>query len=100
MIFPIDVNDFIKEWGCFGVASELFWDNFWHMKMTFGAFRGHFEGTLSISTSNFMCDACVVHTCTGLVEPNREAVKQLIFFCIFEEFKGTMGFDLALAIKL
>ena len=34
-----------------------------------GAFRGHFEFTLSISTSNCMCDACVMHTCTGVVGP-------------------------------
>ena len=37
------------------------------MKVTFEAFRGHFEVTLSIPTSNLMCDACFMHTCTGLV---------------------------------
>ena len=69
--------------GCFGVALGLLWDNFWHMKVTFGAFRGHFEVTLSISTSNFMCEACVVHTCTGLVGPKREKVKKPYVFKAF-----------------
>ena len=66
-IFPIDFNDLIKAWACFRVALGSLWDHFWHMKVTFGAFRGHFEVTLGISTSNFMCDVCVMHTCTGLV---------------------------------
>ena len=50
------------------------------MKVTFGAFRGHFEVTLSISTSNFMCDACVMHTCTGLVGPKTGKVKKVLVF--------------------
>ena len=59
------------------------------MKVTFGAFRGHFEVTLSISTSNFMCDACVMHTCTGLVGPKTGKVKKvLVFKSIFEGVKG------------
>ena len=70
-IFPIDFNDFIKHWGSFGFALGLLGGHFWHMKVTFGAFRGHFEVTLSMSTSNFMCDACVMHTCTGLVGPKK-----------------------------
>ena len=53
------------------------------MKVTFGAFRGHFEVTLSISTSNFMCDACVMHTCTGLVGPKTGKVKKLRVFKAF-----------------
>ena len=53
------------------------------MKVTFGAFRGHFEVTLSISTSNFMCDACVMHTCTGLVGPKTGKVKRLLVFEAF-----------------
>ena len=53
------------------------------MKVTLGAFRGHFEVTLSISTSNFMCDACVMHTCTGLVGPKREKVKKRLNFKLF-----------------
>ena len=53
------------------------------MKVTLGAFRGHFEVTLSISTSNFMCDACVMHTCTGLVGPKRGKVKKLLVFKAF-----------------
>ena len=53
------------------------------MKVTFGAFRGHFEVTLSISTSNFMCDACVMHTCTGLVGPKTGKVKKLLVFNAF-----------------
>ena len=53
------------------------------MKVTFGAFRGHFEVTLSISTSNFMCDACVMHTCTGLVGPKTGKVKKLLVFKAF-----------------
>ena len=53
------------------------------MKVTFGAFRGHFEVTLSISTSNFMCDACVMHTCTGLVGPKTGKVKKLLVFKTF-----------------
>ena len=58
----------------------------------FGAFRGHFEVTLSISTSNFMCDACVMHTCTGLVGPKRGKVKKLsVFKSIFEGVKGATG---------
>ena len=58
------------------------------MKVTFGAFRGHFEVTLSISTSNFMCDACVMHTCTGLVGPKTGKVKKLLVFkSIFEGVK-------------
>ena len=65
------------------------WDNFWHMKVTFGAFRGHFEVTLSISTSNFMCDACVMHTCTGLVGPKTGKVKKLLVFKAF--LKGQSG---------
>ena len=69
--------------GHFGVALGSLWDNFWHVKVTFGAFRGHFEVTLSISTSNFMCDACVMHTCTGLVGPKREKVKKLLVFKAF-----------------
>ena len=56
---------------------------FWHMKVTLGAFRGHFEVTLSTSTSNFMCDACVMHACTGLVGPKREKVKKLLVFKAF-----------------
>ena len=43
-IFPNDFNDFIKHWGSFGFALGLLCDNFWHMKVTFGAFRGHFCG--------------------------------------------------------
>ena len=82
-IFPIDFNDFIKHWGSFGFALGLLWDNFWHMKVTFGAFRGHFEVTLSMSTSNFMCDACVMHTCTGLVGPKRGKVKMRLVFEAF-----------------
>ena len=50
------------------------------MKVTFGAFRGHFEVTLGISTSNFMCDACVMHICTGLVGPKRGKVKKVSVF--------------------
>ena len=62
------------------------------MKITFGAFRGHFEVTLSISTSNFMCDSCVMHTCTGLVGPKRGKVKKLLVFkSIFEGVKGATG---------
>ena len=53
------------------------------MKVTFGAFRGHFEVTLSISTSNFMCDACVMHTCTGLVGPKTGKVKNVLVFKSF-----------------
>ena len=53
------------------------------MKVTFGAFRGHFEVTLSISTSNFMCDACVMHTCTGLVGPKTGKVKKRQVFKAF-----------------
>ena len=82
-IFPIDFNDFIKHWGSFGVALGSLWGHFWHMKVTFGAFRGHFEVTLSMSTSNFMCDACVMHTCTGLVGPKRGKVKKLLVFKAF-----------------
>ena len=53
------------------------------------AFRCHFEVTLRISTSNFMCDACVMHTCTGLVGPKRgKAKKLLVFNSIFEGVKG------------
>ena len=59
------------------------WDNFWHIKGTFGAFRGHFEVTLSMSTSNFMCDACVMHTCTGLVGPKTGKVKKVLVFKAF-----------------
>ena len=59
------------------------WGHFSHTKVTFGAFRGHFEVTLSISTSNFMCDACVMHTCTGLVGPKRGKVKKLLVFKAF-----------------
>ena len=47
------------------------------------AFRGHFEVTLSISTSNFMCDACVMHTCTGLVGPKRGKVQKRLVFKAF-----------------
>ena len=47
------------------------------------AFRCHFEVTLTISTSNFMCDACVMHTCTGLVGPKRGKVKKLLVFKAF-----------------
>ena len=32
--------------GDFGVALGLLWDNFWHMKVTLGALRGHFGVTL------------------------------------------------------
>ena len=53
------------------------------MRVTLGAFRGHFEVTLSISTSNFMCDACVMHTCTGLVGPKSGKVKKLLVFKAF-----------------
>ena len=88
-IFPINLNDFIKHWGSFGVALGSLWCHFWHMKVTFEAFRGHFEVTLSISTSNFMCDACVMHTCTGLVGPKTGKVKKLIVFIAF--LKGPRG---------
>ena len=53
------------DWGHFGVTLG----SVRRMGVTLGAFRGHFEVTLGISTSNFMCDACVMHTCTGLVGP-------------------------------
>ena len=53
------------------------------MKVTFGAFRGHFDVALSISTSNFICDACVMHTCTGLVGPKTGKVKKLLVFKAF-----------------
>ena len=53
------------------------------MKVTCGACRGHFVVTLSISTSNFMCDACVMHTCTGLVGPKTGKVKKLLVFKAF-----------------
>ena len=55
------------------------------MRVTLGAFRGHFEVTLSTSTSNFMCDACVMHTCTGLVGPKTGKVKKLVVFKAFLE---------------
>ena len=59
------------------------------MRVTFTAFRGHFEVTLSISTSNFMCDACVMHTCTGLVGPKTGKVKkQLVFKTFLNGSKG------------
>ena len=57
--------------------------------MIWGAFPGHCEVTLSISTSNFMCDACVMHTCTGLVEPKTGKVKKLLVFKAF--LKGQSG---------
>ena len=53
------------------------------MNVTFGACRGHFEVTLSISTSNFMCDASVMHICTGLVGPKRGNVVKLLVFNAF-----------------
>ena len=53
------------------------------MEVTFGAFRGHFEVTLNMSTSNFMCDACVMHTCTGLVGPKTGKVKKVLVFKAF-----------------
>ena len=59
------------------------------MKVTLGAFRGHFEVTLSMSTSNFMCDACVMHTCTGLVGPKTGKVKKLLVFKAF--LNGSKG---------
>ena len=59
------------------------WDHFGHMKVSFGAFRGHFEVTLSMSTSSFMCDACVMHTCTGLVGPKMGKVKIRLVFKAF-----------------
>ena len=59
------------------------WDHFWHIKVIWGAFPGHCEVTLGISTSNFMCDACVMHTCTGLVGPKRGKVKKLLVFKAF-----------------
>ena len=59
------------------------------MRVTFRAFRGHREVTLGISMSNFMCGACVMHTCTGLVGPKRGKVKNiLVFKSIFEGVKG------------
>ena len=70
-------------WGHFGVTLGPVWDHFWHMKIIVGAFLGHFEVTLSISTSNCMCDACGMHTCTGLVGPKREKVKKLLVFKAF-----------------
>ena len=73
--FPIDSKDLIKRM-LLGAALGSLSDNFSHMNVTFGAFRGHFEATLSMSTSNFMCDACVMHTCTGLVGPKRGKVKK------------------------
>ena len=54
-----------------------------HIKVTLEAFQGHFEVTLGVSTSNFMCDACVMHTCTGLVGPKSGKVKQLLVFKAF-----------------
>ena len=54
-----------------------------------GAFRGHFELTLSISTSNCMCDACVMHTCTGLVGPKTGKVKKPLVFKAF--LNGSKG---------
>ena len=53
------------------------------MRVTFKACRCHFEVTLRISTSNFMCDACVMHTCTGLVGPKRGKVKKILVFKAF-----------------
>ena len=61
------------------------------MKVTFGALRGHFEVTLSISTSNFMCDACVMHTCTGLVGPKSGKVKKLLVFKAFLKGSKELG---------
>ena len=79
-------------WGHFGVTLGPVWDHFWHSKVILDAFRGHFEVTLSISTSNFMCDACVMHTCTGLVGPKTGNVKELfVFTTIFEGSKGARG---------
>ena len=57
------------------------------MRVTFRAFRGHFEVTLSISTSNFMCDACVMHTCTGLVGPKSGKVQR----CVVHTCTGLVG---------
>ena len=59
------------------------------MKVTLGAFRGHFEVTLGVSTSNFMCDACVMHTCTGLVGPKTGKVKKRLVFKSF--LNGSKG---------
>ena len=63
----------------FWMALGSLWAHFWHMKVTFGALRGQFEVTLSISTSNFMCDAGVMHTCTGVVGPKSGKVKNCGF---------------------
>ena len=59
------------------------WDHFWHIKVIWGAFRGHFEVTLSISTSNFICDACVMRTYTGLVGPKSGNVEKRLVFKAF-----------------
>ena len=81
--FLIDSNDFIKLWDYLGVALGSLWGHFgvalgpvWDR----GAFRGHFGVTLSMSTSNFMCDACLMHTCTGLVGPKTGKAKKRIGF--------------------
>ena len=70
-------------WSCYGAALGSLWGNFWHVKVTLGAFRGHFEVTLSISTSNCMCDACAMHACTGLVGQKRETNRKRLVFKAF-----------------
>ena len=53
------------------------------MKVTFGAVRCRFDVTLSMSTSNFMYDACVMHTCMGLVGPKTGKSKNVLVFKAF-----------------
>ena len=53
------------------------------------ALRGHCENTLSTLTTNIMCDACVMHTCTGLEGPKRENVKKVLVFKAF--LNGSKG---------
>ena len=65
------------------------WDHFWHIKVIWDAFPGHCEVTLSISTSNFICDACVMQTCTGLEGPKTGKVKKRLVFKPF--LKGSKG---------
>ena len=61
------------------------WVHFWHKKVTFEALWVQFEVTLSISTSNFMCDACVMHIYTGVVGPKSGNVEKLLVFNVFFE---------------
>ena len=86
LIFPTDLNTFIKLWGSVGVALGLLWDNFWHMKVTLGAFWLNFGVTLGplwAYRRRIARMMYIISLCVGAWWGQKAEMLKTIGFCMF-----------------